>query len=102
MRHLVLELLTRHRLGVRDVAAWAVHPGGPRIIDVVADRLQLPESDVAGSRAVLREHGNCSSATVLLVLQRIRRDKALEPGDHVMALTFGPGLTLYGALLRQG
>jgi predicted naringenin-chalcone synthase len=93
-------LLDRHGLGLGDVAAWAVHPGGPRIVDVVAERLELEEAAVASSREALAKHGNCSSATVLLILDEILAGDDLAPGDAVVAMAFGPGLTLYAALLR--
>jgi predicted naringenin-chalcone synthase len=93
------DLLARNQLRRGDVQAWAVHPGGPRILDVVADRLGLAEADLAGSRRVLAEHGNCSSATLLLVLEELRRHP-LPPGAPVVAMAFGPGLTLYACLLR--
>ena len=96
----VEELLAPRGLVAGDVAGWAVHPGGPRILDVVADRLGLEDGALAESEATLRDHGNCSSATVLLVLDRIRRERSLEDGDPVMFMSFGPGLTLYAALLR--
>ena len=88
------ELLAGAGLRVEDVAGWAVHPGGPRIIDVVRDELGLAEEQVAASRHVLSEHGNCSSATVLLVLQEMA-----DVEGPVVAMAFGPGLTLYAALL---
>jgi predicted naringenin-chalcone synthase len=94
------DLLAEHGYVRDDVAGWAVHPGGPRIVDVVADRLGIDGSEVEASRAVLREHGNCSSATVLLVLDELRRTRTLPSGAPVVALAFGPGLTLYAALLR--
>jgi alkylresorcinol/alkylpyrone synthase len=97
---LVDDLLRAHELTRGDVAGWAVHPGGPRILDVVADRLGLEREALDPSRATLAEHGNCSSATVLLVLDRMRADRDLRRGDHVVAMAFGPGLTLYAALLR--
>ena len=90
---LVHGLLDRHGLQMSDVAGWAVHPGGPKILDVVRDQLGLPESALAVSRGVLAEHGNCSSPTVLMILDALR-----SPGP-VVALAFGPGLTLYAALL---
>jgi alkylresorcinol/alkylpyrone synthase len=93
------ELLARNQLRRDDVAAWAVHPGGPRILDVVADRLGLADDDLDESRHVLAEHGNCSSATLLLVLGELRR-RPLRPGAAVIAMAFGPGLTLYACLLR--
>ncbi|MGH8929173.1 MAG: type III polyketide synthase [Egibacteraceae bacterium] len=92
------DLLAAHGLVVDDVAGWAIHPGGPRIVDVVARRLGLARAAVAASREVLRDHGNCSSATVLLILDRLRTD--LRGGDPVVCLAFGPGLTIYAALLR--
>lgn len=90
----VQELLDTAGLRVEDVAGWAVHPGGPRILDVARDQLGLTEDQIAPSRRVLAEHGNCSSATVLLVLEE------LGPVDGpVVAMAFGPGLTLYATLL---
>jgi predicted naringenin-chalcone synthase len=94
------ELLGRHGLQTGDVAAWAVHPGGPRIVDVVAERLELDDEAVFHSREVLRTHGNCSSATVLLILDKILRENPPRRGDHVVTMAFGPGLTLYAGLLR--
>ncbi|MCA0145803.1 3-oxoacyl-[acyl-carrier-protein] synthase III C-terminal domain-containing protein [Blastococcus sp. LR1] len=88
------ELLGGAGLTVEDVAGWAVHPGGPRIIDVVRDELGLREEQVGASRRVLAEHGNCSSATVLLVLQELA-----DVDGPIVAMAFGPGLTLYAALL---
>ncbi|MEP6697486.1 MAG: type III polyketide synthase [Pseudonocardiales bacterium] len=93
-------LLGRHGLRPADVEAWAVHPGGPRILDVVAERLSLPADALDASRQTLRRHGNCSSATVLLVLEELQRTRPPRPGGYVVAMAFGPGLTLYATLLR--
>ncbi|WP_018349824.1 type III polyketide synthase [Longispora albida] len=81
------------------VDGWAVHPGGPRILEVTQEQLGLPPSALAASRRTLAEHGNCSSATVLLVLDSLRAQEV--PPSTVAALAFGPGLTLYGALLTS-
>jgi predicted naringenin-chalcone synthase len=88
------ELLAGAGLRTEDVDGWAVHPGGPRILDVVRDHLGLTEEQLAPSRSVLAEHGNCSSATVLLVLEELA-----DVDGPVVAMAFGPGLTLYAALL---
>ncbi len=96
----VQELLSTHGLTAPDVRGWAVHPGGPAIIDVVQERLTLRDDDLRESRAVLAQHGNCSSGTVLLVLDRINTERDLSDGDPVVLIAFGPGLTLYTALLR--
>ena len=83
-----------------DVASWCVHPGGVAVLDHVADALSLPDGALASSRAVLRDVGNVSSATVLFVLEReIAR---LAEGDRGVMLGFGPGLTLEGLAFTRG
>ena len=98
---MVGELLAANGLRPSDVAAWAVHPGGPRIVDKVGERLSLDEDALRPTRAVLAAHGNCSSPAVLLVLERILAQGDLHDGDYAVCLAFGAGLTLYAALLRR-
>lgn len=93
------ELLARNGLSRRDVHKWAVHPGGPRILDTAESVLGLGPSELVHSREVLAEHGNCSSATLPLIVERMVRGGEAGAGNLV-ALAFGPGLTLYAALLR--
>jgi len=90
------EWLSRHGLSVADVAHWIIHPGGPRIIRTVTETLALPADAGRESAAVLAEHGNMSSPTVLFILHRLRA-QGLD-GPCVM-LGFGPGLALEAALL---
>lgn len=87
-------------LGARpqDIDRWAIHPGGRAILDKVAGGLRLEEGQMAASRRVLRSYGNMSSASVLFVLRDLL-DGGLEPGEHVAALAFGPGLTVESALM---
>ncbi|MEU6078033.1 type III polyketide synthase [Micromonospora sp. NPDC047074] len=99
VRGLVDGLLARHGATLPEVDGWAVHPGGPRILNVTERELALPAEGLAASRATLDEHGNCSSPTVLLILDRLRR--AASPPRRVVMLAFGPGLTLYAALLER-
>jgi alpha-pyrone synthase len=98
VRGMVDDLLARHGLTVADVDGWAIHPGGPKILDVVQEQLGLDDGAMAPSRDVLATYGNCSSPTVLLVLDALRRRPV--PPRRVVMLAFGPGLTLYGTLLE--
>ena len=84
-------------LALEDVATWAVHPGGPRILTAVEAALRLPALAMAAARAVFAEFGNMSSPTVLFILDRLRREGAPRP---CVALGFGPGLMAEGLLLR--
>jgi predicted naringenin-chalcone synthase len=85
-------------LAAADVAAWAVHPGGPRVLTSVAEALGLPADALADSREVLAEHGNMSSGTILFILERLQNRAAAGPG---VAMAFGPGLTAEFALLTR-
>ncbi|CAM4380892.1 type III polyketide synthase [Paenibacillus tarimensis] len=75
---------------------WAIHPGGRGIVDVIQEMLALTDDQVDASRAVLRNYGNMSSATILFVLELISQKLQAE-GDGAtsegMAVAFGPGLT---------
>ncbi|MBX9702093.1 MAG: type III polyketide synthase [Acetobacteraceae bacterium] len=75
-----------------EIPLWAVHPGGRSVVDAVGHGLGIPEPALAHSRAVLREHGNMSSATVMFVLERMLR-AAPAAGTPGCAIAFGPGLS---------
>jgi predicted naringenin-chalcone synthase len=84
-----------------ETAVFAIHPGGPKIVDQVAARLRLGEAQIAFSRAVLRERGNMSSATLPHIWQEIARSNLVPHDQWIVSLAFGPGLTLSGAVLRK-
>jgi alkylresorcinol/alkylpyrone synthase len=94
---LVDRLLTDRGLTPDDVRHWAVHPGGPRILDKVQEAFSLDDDQIKRSRDILSRYGNCSSATILLTLASMC---PVPVGDYVLALAFGPGLTVTGALLQ--
>ncbi|MEM9019868.1 MAG: type III polyketide synthase [Planctomycetota bacterium] len=89
--------LAKHGLTVDGIAAWAIHAGGPKIIDAVQNALGLPDEATRLSRLVLAEYGNMSSPTVLYILDALRRNETPPPW---VVLGFGPGLAIEAALLR--
>jgi len=89
--------LASHDLTIADIAGWAVHPGGPKILDAVEDALHLPSGQCDASRAVLKAHGNMSSPTVLFVVDELLKQDTAGP---ILALAFGPGLTIEAALFE--
>jgi predicted naringenin-chalcone synthase len=84
----------------KDFAIFAIHPGGPKIIDQVSDALGLRPEQSAASRAVLRDYGNMSSATLPHVWDEILKSRATQPGQLVASVAFGPGLTISGGLFQ--
>lgn len=89
--------LAQHDLRLEDVASWAVHPGGPRIVTAVQESLGLSAEAVAVSREVLSEFGNMSSPTVLFILERFLQGRGERP---CVMLAFGPGLVAEAVLWR--
>ena len=92
-------------LGARGLARQAIshfilHPGGRRVIEVMAERLGLGPRDLAATEAVLAEHGNMSSVTVLFVLDEILRARKPEPGSLGLLGAFGPGFGAELALVE--
>ena len=82
---------------LRQKTIFAIHPGGPKIIDLAQEILEIRDDQVENSKMVLQTRGNMSSATLPHVWSDI-----LEQYDDKLVATvaFGPGLTMTGALLR--
>ena len=97
LRPWLKDWLGSHGLVLDDIRSWAVHPGGPKILDGVAAALNLHADQLAESRAVLAEFGNMSSPTILFILERLRAEHAPCP---CVALAFGPGLVVEAALFK--
>jgi predicted naringenin-chalcone synthase len=89
--------LAGHGLTTTAVASWALHPGGPRILEAVEEGLNLPRVAAAVSREVFAECGNMSSPTLLFILDQLRAAGAPRP---CVALGFGPGLVAEAVLFR--
>ncbi len=103
LRTFVVELYRRANLdlGAMKHSVFAVHPGGPKIIDGVRDTLELDEAQIEASRTVLRKYGNMSSATLPHIWMTILADARIPSGTLVPSLAFGPGLTVCGALFEK-
>ncbi|WP_309234567.1 3-oxoacyl-[acyl-carrier-protein] synthase III C-terminal domain-containing protein [Nocardia sp. XZ_19_385] len=106
----VTEALQRNGLQKSDVDLWAIHPGGPKIIEQSARSLGIPPETAAPSWDILAEHGNMLSVSLIFVLenmlnrlvtpqaalpQRTQSDKPISTG---VAFSFAPGVTLEGMI----
>ena len=86
-----------YRQPLAGIELLLVHPGGPKILEAVAGALALPDDVLVHSRAILSQHGNMSSATVLFILSRMTRLASRRP---IVAIGLGPGLMAEGMLLE--
>lgn len=83
--------LTDQGLTRRDIASWVCHPGGPKVLEAMQRGLELPEGALDVTWKGLREVGNLSSTSVLLVLRDTLDAHRPEPGSLGMLLAMGPG-----------
>ncbi len=80
-----------------DLDVVIAHPGGPRILDAVAESLNLSSGKLAQSRHVFLEYGNGSSAGIFFVLEALAGPAT---GCEALAVAFGPGLSIELARMR--
>jgi len=83
--------LADHDLSRGDVASWVCHPGGPKVLEAIQQALDLPDDALAVTWRSLREVGNLSSTSVLLVLQETMAHHRPPPGSLGIILAMGPG-----------
>jgi len=93
-------LMDMEGLKRENVTHWVLHSAGRRVLDRARELLELSDAQMAHARAVLREHGNMSSATILFVLERFLRLEHPLPGEWGLMIGLGPGFAAEGALLR--
>lgn len=86
------------KVSIDEIAFWAVHPGGRKILEEVKKKLDMDEKKLEQAYQVLKDCGNMSSSTILFVLDKIMK---LPPGNKnkTMSIGFGPGLSIDSALL---
>jgi len=101
-RHLRADVdafLADQGLARRDVAAWIAHPGGPKVLEAMERALEVPRAALERTWRSLREVGNLSSTSVLLVLASTLADRP-PPGSYGVLLALGPGFCSELVLLR--
>ena len=79
---------------------WALHPGGSSIITGVEQAMNLTPDHLRASYEIYMKYGNSSSATIISVMDQLR--KMGEGRKHVIACAFGPGISLEIMMLRRG
>ncbi|WP_067529545.1 type III polyketide synthase [Nocardia uniformis] len=95
----VTEALRRNGLRKSDIDLWAIHPGGPKIIERSAQSLGIPVEQAALSWEVLARHGNMLSVSLIFVLeQMIAQAETDKPISTGVAFSFAPGVTLEGMI----
>ena len=94
-------LFDQYPISLSDIGTWAIHPGGRAILDKIEQSFTLQPKQLAASRNILAQYGNMSSATILFVLSDILDNQQSDLNGSILAMAFGPGLTIESALLTK-
>jgi len=100
LRRDVDAFLGDHGLIRSDIATWISHPGGPKVLSAMQEALELPDEALELSWRTLREIGNLSSTSVLMVLKETLEECRPEPGSWGVMSAMGPGFCSELVLLR--
>jgi alkylresorcinol/alkylpyrone synthase len=96
----VARFLASNSLTKSDIHSWIMHTGGPKVLAATAEALQLQEGALDASWAALRNVGNLSSASVLVVLETFVRERRPPAGSYSILAAMGPGFCAELVLLR--
>jgi len=102
IKDVAVQVLKKVNLNFSDLAQFAIHPGGRRILEVCEEILGFEGGSDHPSYSVLREFGNMSSATIFFVLKEMgdkffRKEYKSGP---LLSFAFGPGLTFESMVLE--
>ncbi len=83
-----------------DIGSWVLHTGGPKVLEATAAALELNNGQLDASWDCLKKVGNLSSASVLVVLEDVMRNRRPEPGTIGVLAAMGPGFCSELVLLK--
>ncbi len=90
MRSAALRALRRAGISPDEIDWVICHQANKRIIDAVRSRLDQPEEKMIVN---LQKYGNTSAASIPLALDEAREEGRVNPGDKLLFVAFGGGLT---------
>lgn len=90
--------LERLSLTEADIAWLVPHQANIRIISAIAKRFNLPDEQVYKT---VHKYGNTSASGVAIALDELSKEKKTVPGEHILLVAFGAGLTWGASLLTH-
>jgi alkylresorcinol/alkylpyrone synthase len=104
LRDVAAAFLARHGLAIGDIDYFVCHPGGAKVITALEQAFGLAEGALVDARAVLRDYGNMSAATVMFVLDRMLAAVRAtgERWERALMNALGPGFTTGFLVLENG
>ncbi|MGL5060250.1 MAG: beta-ketoacyl-ACP synthase 3 [Microcoleus sp.] len=89
----------RANISMEEIDWLVLHQANQRILDAVAQRLNIPAEKVISN---LANYGNTSAASIPIALDEAVREGKIKAGDTIAAAGFGAGLTWGSAIFKWG
>jgi alkylresorcinol/alkylpyrone synthase len=100
LAHDLDDFLAERGLTRAGIGNWVLHTGGPKILEATAEALGLQNGELEVSWQCLRRTGNLSSASVLVVLEEVMKNRRPTPGTLGLLAAMGPGFCAEFVLLE--
>ena len=97
MERAARKLLEKHGLTPGDIACVIPHQANARIVESLAQRLELP---IDRFFCNLDRYGNTSAASIPIALKEACEEWDFNNGDYILMVSFGAGLTWSSGLIR--
>lgn len=97
---LVDDFLASCGLGRAELRHYLTHPGGAKVLDACREALSLTPEEMILSAEFLRDHGNLSSVSVLVILEKWLATEGSTVAGYGLLSAFGPGFSAELLLLR--
>lgn len=86
----VKENLEKNKLTIDDIDHFLFHQANLRINEKVAEFLNIPREKIHSN---IQKYGNCSAASIPILLDECVKDGKIKRGDKILAAAFGAGFT---------
>jgi len=97
MPEVLVEALNASSLKIEEVDLFLFHQANLRINESVSQRMDIPTEKVFNN---IQKYGNCSAASIPMLMAEATRNGMLTPGKLVSMTAFGSGFTWASALVR--
>ncbi|MCP3983721.1 MAG: ketoacyl-ACP synthase III [bacterium] len=97
MPQVLRETLDAASVKLEDISLFFFHQANLRINEYVANNLGIPAEKLRNN---IQRYGNCSAASIPILLAEAEREGALKRGDLVSLTGFGSGFSWGSAALR--
>lgn len=97
MEEAIGEVLKRGNLSPEDVDCMIPHQANLRILQAVAERVNIPLDKIYVN---VEKYGNMSSASTVVALYEAVKQGKIKKGSNVVLVAFGGGLTWASSLIK--